>query len=246
MKTLAAIAVFLVATAFVQGQPAGWLEDFDSLREEYARGTDPLPAPWQGVVSMTARDKLGVAGTAAVQGPTGGWTWGHAFRPLGGTPKVGDALVAKVFFPATINWQGIMVGLTTDNSAGASGQFDGKAKAVLHVGGSPDSGFANITFRTSDAQDKNRHSVAPAAHPFLPADAWYEVRLTLGEDHTVRAEYRQVAMNWWIPIGKLDVFDGFDPRYTAIAANRQGIIDDIAYVVAPESGETFTRDPEEK
>ena len=241
MRSLFVSVILLaVLSTTALAQPKGWKEDFDSFGAGYAKGKDPLPAPWEGAVSMTARDGLGVDGSAAAQGPTGRWNWGHAFRPLDGTPKVGDALVAKVFFPSTISHQGIMVAFTTDKSAGSSGHFDGKAKAVLHIGGGTDPGFANITFRTADAPGKNGRSVSPSAHPFMPADAWYEIRLTLGEDRAVLAEYRHVDMGWWVPIGKLEVFDDFNPKYVAIAAGRQGIIDDVAYVVSPKSGKPFT------
>ena len=221
-------------------QRSGWIETFDRFGGGYAYDSDLLPAPWEGAVSTVARAELGYRNSAGAQGPGGGWSWGHAFRPTVETPRVADAMVAKVFLPAGMNYQSVMLALTTDKTPGPSGQFAGGAKAVLHIAGSADERFANVSFRMTDPSDKTLGSVSAAPHPFLPTDAWYDLRLTLGENRTVTAEYKHVDMSYWVPIGTLTAHDDFQPNYVAISAMRQGTLDDVGYRASPRPGPPFS------
>ena len=216
------------------------MESFDRFGDGYAYDSDVLPDPWEGAVSIVARAKLGHSSSAGAQGPGGGWSWGHAFRPIVDTPHIGDALVARVFLPANINYESVMLALTTEKTPGASGQFAGGAKAVVHIASGPDKGFAKVSVRTADPSDKGLGSVSAAPHPFLPANAWYDVRLILGENRTVTLEYKHVKMSYWLPVGALAVHDDFRPNYVAIATMRGGRVDDVGYRAARKPGPLFT------
>ena len=238
--TLPAIAA-LFCSISVLGQTAGWKEDFDGFGDPYAYGADLLPTPWEGAASMVARKGLGYGGTAGGQGPRGGWSWGHAFRPTVETPRVGDALIVKIFLPSSISHQGLIIGLTTDTSAGSHGHFAGAADAVVHISGNADGSLARVSFRAGDSANKTSTGISAAPHHFLPSDTWYEVRLTLSEDRKVTAEYRQAEMTYWVPIGTLSVYSDFQPKYVAISASRRATLDDVGYVVATEPGSLFGR-----
>jgi len=237
------IAVVLLASG-ASPQRSGWIESFDTFKDyPYnswpSDGTKSLPAPWEDTASMHAHAGTGHGATAAAAGPGRGWSWGHAFRPIVDTPHVGDALVARVFLPANINYESVMLALTTEKSPGASGQFAGGARAVIHIASGADKGFARVSIRTTDPSDKGLGSVSAAPHPFLPADAWYDVRLILGEDRTVTLEYKHVEMSYWVPVGALPVHDDFRPNYVAISAMRGGRVDDVGYRAARKPGPPF-------
>lgn len=240
MKPIVLLATVIALAAMgAAAAAAGWMEDFDGFGEGYAYGTDALPAPWEGAVNMVARADLGHENSAGAQGPGGGWTWGHAFRPTVAAPRVGDALVARIFLPSSISYQSVMLALTTEKTPGSSGNFGGGARAVIHIAGSVDSGYAGMTFRTTDPADGELDSVSAAPHPFLPADGWYDLRLILREDRTVTAEYKHIEMSYWVPIGALSVHADFEPRYVAVSALRRGVMDEVGYVAADESGSPF-------
>ena len=76
-------------------------------------------------------------------------------------------------------------------------------------------------------------------HPFLPAGAWYDLRLILGEDRTVIMEYKNVKMSNWIAVGALAVHDDFRPNYVAISAERGGRMDDVGYKKARNGAPPF-------
>jgi len=239
---LVVAAVLLAAGA--SSQKRGWMESFDTFKDYPYKswpsdGTKTLPAPWEGTAGMYTHAGTGRGATAGASGPGRGWSWGHAFRPIVDTPRVGDALVARVFLPANINYESVMLALTTEKSPGASGHFAGGAKAVVHVAGGPDKGFARVSVSTADAADKGVGSVSAAPHPFLPAGAWYDVRLILGENRTVTLEYKHVKMSYWVPVAVLTVHDDFRPNYVAISACRGGRVDDVGYRAARKPGPPF-------
>jgi len=245
MKQIIPLVVVAVLLAMgASPQRSGWMESFDTFKDYPYKswpsdGTKTLPAPWEGSVSMYAHADIGHGATAGASGPGGGWSWGHAFRPTIDTPHVGDALVAKVFLPEHINYQGVILGFTTEKSPGASGHFAGGARAAIHISGSIDKGFARLALRTTDPSNKDMGSVYAAPHPFLPSGAWYDVRLTLGEDRTVTLEYKHVKMSYWVPVGTLTVHEDFRPNYVAISTNRGGRVDDIGYRATRKAGPTF-------
>ncbi|MEA1950111.1 MAG: hypothetical protein U9N87_01915, partial [Planctomycetota bacterium] len=229
------IPLVVVVVLFATGaspRSSGWMESFDKFKNyPYnswpSDGSKTLPAPWEDTVSMYAQAGIGHGDTAGASGPGSNWSWGHAFRPTADMPHIGDALVARVFLPANINYESVMLALTTKKSPGTSGQFAGGAKAVVHIGGGADKGFAKMSFRTTDPSDKVLGSVSAAPHAFLPAGAWYDVRLILGEDRTIALEYKHVKMSGWIPVGALTVHDDFHPNYVAISTTRGGRVDDV-------------------
>ena len=133
----------------------------------------------------------------------------------------------------------MLIGLTTEKTPGSSGQFAGGANAVVHIGSSEDDGFARVSFRVNDPKSKALDSVWAAPHPFLPAGAWYDVRLILGENRKVTAQYKNVEMPHWIPVGTLSVHGDFHPKYVAIATSRRGRIDDVGYSPAGKPGQPF-------
>jgi hypothetical protein len=240
MKTITLFTAAVVLGAMGASTAAdGWIEGFDAFGEGYAYDKDVLPAPWEGALSMVARANLGRESTAGAQGPGGGWSWGHAFRPTVEVPRVGDAMVARVFLPSSIDYQSVMLALTTEKTPGSSGQFAGGAKIVIYIGGSADSRFAQVSVRVSDPSDNTLASISAAPHPFLPADAWYDVRLILREGRKVTAQYKRVEMSYWVPIGTLTVPSDFQPKYVAISAMRRGILDDVGYVPATAPGSPF-------
>ena len=96
-----------------------------------------------------------------------------------------------------------------------------------------------MSFRTTDPSDKDLGEVAAAPHPFLPAGAWYDLRLILGEDRTVIMEYKNVKMSNWIAVGALAVHDDFRPNYVAISAERGGRMDDVGYKKARNGAPPF-------
>ncbi|MFV1969226.1 MAG: hypothetical protein ACC628_27715 [Pirellulaceae bacterium] len=241
------IPLVVVVVFFAMGaapQTSGWLESFDKF-EDYpysswpSDGTKTLPAPWEDTASMYAHAGTGHGDNAAASGPSHGWSWGHAFRPTIDTPHVGDGLLARVFLPASINYESVMLALTTEKSTGPSGQFAGGAKAVVHIRSSVDKDFAAVSFRTTDSSEHSLGSISAAPHPFLPTGAWYDVRLTLGNDRTVTLEYKHVEMSYWIPVGTLAVHDDFRPNYVAISTMRGARLDDVGYRAAHEPGPVF-------
>lgn len=243
MIPLVVVAVLLAAGA--SPQRSGWMESFDTFKDyPYnswpSDGTKTLPAPWEGAVSMYAQADIGRDDTAGAGGPGGGWSWGHAFRSTTDTPRVGDSLVARIFLPGGINYESVMLAFATDKTPGASGQFGGAAKAVLHVGGSADKGFARVSLRTTDPSDKQVGAVSAAPHPFLPSGAWYDVRVILGKDRTVILEYKHMKMSTWIGVGALSVHDDFRPDYVAISTSRGGRMDDVGYRTTRKGGSPFS------
>jgi len=242
------ISLFVLAALFAMGAASpksGWLENFDQFKNypydsRPSDGTKTLPAPWEGTVGMFAHAGTGHDASAGALGSSRGWSWGHAFRPTARAPRVGDALVAKVFLPANIAHESVMLALTTEKSPGSSGQFDGGAKAVVHINGSADKRFASVSFLTTDPSSKKKlGNVSAAPHPFLPSGAWYDVRLLLGENRTVSLEYKHVEMSYWVPVGTLTVHDAFRPNYIAISVTRGGRVDDVGYKAAHKRGPLF-------
>ncbi|MFV2070496.1 MAG: hypothetical protein ACC645_26310, partial [Pirellulales bacterium] len=218
MKRTIPLVIFAVLFGMgASSQGSGWLESFDKFKNypygsRPSDGTKTLPAPWEGTVGMFAHAGTGHDASAGALGPSRGWSWGHAFRPTGDAPHVGDALVAKVFLPASINYESVMLALTTEKSPGASGQFAGGAKAVVHINGSANKDFAEVSYRTTGPKNKTLGYASAAPHPFLPTGAWYDVRLILGKDRTITLEYKHVEMSTWIPVGALAVHDDFHPN----------------------------------
>ncbi len=225
-------------------EKSGWMESFDKFKDYPYRswpsdGTKILPAPWQGSVDMYAHADTGHNTPAGAAGPVFNWSWGHAFRPTVDTPHVGDELVAKIFLPGNVNYENVMLAITTKKTPGAAGQFAGGAKAVIHIGASRDKRFARISFRTTDKADKTLSQVSAAPHPFLPAGVWYDVRLALDENRTVTAAYKHEKMSYWVPIGSLAAHDDFQPNYAAIAVSRGGRLDDVGYSATHRRGVLF-------
>jgi len=238
MKRLISLVVVIVFFAMgAASQTLGWLESFDKF-EDYpysswpSDGTKTLPSPWEDTASMYAHASIGHHDSAGASGPSGGWSWGHAFRTTVERPRVGDALLAKVFLPASINYESLIFALTTEKSVSSSGQFLGGAKAVVHIRSSADKDFAAVTFWATDSSERTLGSISATPHPFLPTDAWYDVRLTLGKDRTVTLEYKHVEMSYWIPVGTLVAHDDFHPNYVAISSMRGARLDDVGYSVA--------------
>ena len=242
MKRHLTLLVAIVAIcAGASPNKSGWIESFDKFKNYPYDGTKTLPAPWEGAVGIYAHTGIGHDGSAAIQRPRNDWNWGHAYRRSVEDPRIGDTLVARIFRPTNIHYQSVFIGLTTDTTPGSSGQFAGGAKVAVHITGSADKRFAAVSFRVTDADDRTYMSTSAAAHPFLPADQWYDFRLTLAEGRTVIAEYKHVDMSYWVPLDTLKVPDDFQPNYVAISATRQAIIDDVGYIAADKSSPLFTR-----
>jgi len=238
------VAAGLFVAMGAASQTSGWLESFDDFenspdRSEPSDGSRTLPAPWEDAVSMYANAGTGHGGKAAASGPGRGWSWGHAFRATVDTPQIGDALVARFFLPASINYESVKLALTTEKSAGSSGQFAGGPKAVVHIHSNIDKGFAAVSFRTTDSSGRSLASISAAPHPFMPTGAWYDVRLTLEKNRTVTLEYKHEEMSYWIPVGTIAVHDDFRPNYVAIATMRGARLDDVGYIAISRPGTKF-------
>ena len=243
MRMIACLAVgvaCLAATA-AAADPTGWLDDFDGFGDAYSYGSDVLPAPWEGAVSMAAHSGIGYKDTAGTRRPGGGWSWGHSCRPIAGTPRVGDAVVARIRLPAGLGWRQVRLALTAEKNPNESGGFADGAKADLYITNStrtdPEGTFSYWSFSVSDSAGKSLGSARNGG----PVDVWYDVRFTLAENHRIIAEFKRVEMNYWVPIGVLTAAEDFLPKYVAISSSRGGLLDDVGYVVATEPGEPFAR-----
>jgi len=111
---------------------------------------------------------------------------------------------------------------------------------VVHIAGGADERYAVLRFRTRDPAGKQHAGISAAPHPFLPANTWFDVRLTLGQNATVTLEYKHVEMSDWIAVGALPVHDSFRPNYVAISAMRRGRVDDVGYSVAVKRASPFS------
>lgn len=223
---LATLLVGLVCSG-VAAQEVSWVEGFDQF-EEYP--VSPLPAPWESDGAIGAYSGIGYEDTAGLRGPGSGWTWGHASRPVGVAPAVGDVLVARVFLPAGMGYRQVRLGLTEGKTPSESGGFADGARAVIHLtSGSrddPEGRFSYWSFHTHDSEGAALGSATNGA----PVDAWYDVRITLHADHTVLAEFKHVEMDYWVPLGWLPVPEGFVPQHVSVASSRGGVVDDIGYM----------------
>ncbi len=228
-----AIAGLVLAILLCTGNPASaessWLETFDKFDKYPA---SPLPAPWEGNANATAYSSIGYGGTAAFQWPTQGWDWGYACRPIVEPPRVGDSMVARVYFPKELGWRQVRFGLTMGKNPSESGGFADGAKADIYITTTtridPDGNFSYWSFTTTDSAGKS----LGAADNGAPIEAWYDVRLTLAENHKVIAQFKNVKMNNWVPIGVLRTAEDFQPRYVSISSSRGGTMDDVGYVRA--------------
>jgi hypothetical protein len=235
------ITLVAILTMSASAQDASWTETFDKFSDYPYDASKNLPAPWVGGVSMYAQTKLGYEDTAVCVGPSAGWKWGHAFRSTRDTPRIGDAMVAKIYLHGNINYQGILLAFTTDTTPGPAGQFGGGASAVIHITGGKDKNYAALSGRTNDPSNKTIvDTVSAAPHPFLAAGVWYEVRLVLAENRTVMLSYRHAEMSYWIPVGSMNVHKDFRPNFIAISTLRGARVDDVGFCAAPLSAPTFT------
>jgi len=220
MKTWICGVVVILSSTVVETLPASdWMESFDQFQENSAAS---LPAPWEANAGLALKRNVGFAGSSALQSPGQGWSWGHASRSTGGAPQVGDSLVAKIFLPSGESYRQVRLGWSTGKDPEKS-----EARAEIHITNSTahdtEGSLSYWSLSTTDSAGK----VVATAQGLAPSNAWYDIRMTWGENGMILADFKHVEMNYWVPLGRLPATDGFRPKFVFVSSSRGGILDDV-------------------